>query len=438
MLKRITAQNFKAFGQNPGLEVSLSKLNFFLGENNSGKTSAVDVVALFVQTARNQNVNGLKWSNGLIDLGSNGADAVHGGVVTDVLQIEVEIQIGNEFFQKVRSQIGGAQGGGTIGYRIGFRPNKYRYTYEFLMNGNMLARNSVKDLSNGGSRAELEVPALAPGGEPLIASEWGTSIFSHNLFGVQSPVTGVAANVLEIVRFGIQSIRDFLSEKVFLLGAGREIRRRNLNDNIKVPDVGRNGEHTLQVLSAVFAMPEHRAAAAKIREWANNFGLPDLSSGWAGGSELHSGYTDSPTAAPLPLRSAGFGSQQILPIIVLLFASPHDSVVLIEEPEISLHPAAQVLLVRMLADAARAGRQILVTTHSQYVVMALQERVNQDLPPDAIRVYHFSRERGDSTAKELKIDSDGILSGWIPSFAEVERKLLGDWMSKVHDKLKNE
>jgi hypothetical protein len=46
MLTKIGARNFKAFGETPGLDLSLSGLNIFLGENNSGKTSAVDVIAM--------------------------------------------------------------------------------------------------------------------------------------------------------------------------------------------------------------------------------------------------------------------------------------------------------------------------------------------------------------------------------------------------------
>jgi hypothetical protein len=206
-----------------------------------------------------------------------------------------------------------------------------------------------------------------------------------------------------------------------------------------MPDVGRGGQHTLQVLSTVFAKPEYRREAAKIREWSQVFGLCNVTSGWAGGKELDSGYIDLPSAAPLPLGSAGFGSQQILlPIIVQLFASPEDSLVVIEEPEISLHPAAQVQLVRMFAEAVRTGRQVVITTHSQYLVMALQEMMNREMQPGDISDYHFSRAQSDSVAEQLPIGTDGILRGWIPSFAKVEQELLSNWMSRVHDKLTNE
>jgi predicted ATPase len=140
----------------------------------------------------------------------------------------------------------------------------------------------------------------------------------------------------------------------------------------------------------------------------------------------------------MPLGSAGFGSQQILPIIVQLFASPEDSLVVVEEPEISLYPAAQVQLVRMFAEAVRTGRQVVITTHSQYLVMALQELMNREIQPRDISIYHFSRPQSDSVAERLPIGADGVLRGWIPSFAKVEPDLLSSWMSRVHGKLTNE
>jgi predicted ATPase len=140
----------------------------------------------------------------------------------------------------------------------------------------------------------------------------------------------------------------------------------------------------------------------------------------------------------MPLGSAGFGSQQILPIIVQLFASPEDSLVVVEEPEISLYPAAQVQLVRMFAEAVRTGRQVVITTHSQYLVMALQELMNREIQPRDISIYHSSRPQSDSVAERLPIGADGVLRGWIPSFAKVEQDLLSSWMSRVHGKLTNE
>lgn len=447
MLTRIDARNFKAVGD-PGLDLQLSGLNLFLGQNNSGKTSAVDVVAVLAQTARDRSgISGLKWSGELIDLGPSGEFAVHDGNRRNAVEVAVEVQAPVDFLESMRERIKASWDGSTpaetIGYRIIASASARSYRYEFLLDRHVLVRNLNRQFPQGGNRPELEIRDFKnPEMFPVAPFATGGSVFQPGLFETSSlhdgnPTHELPLARLLIARMGIEIIRGVLADKVFLLGASRGVQKADLDDTFRVPSVGRNGQHTLQVLSAVFAKPEHREAAAKIREWAQIFGLFDVSAGWAGGAELHSGYTDSLTSAPLPLRSAGFGSQQVLPIIVQLFASPEDSFVAIEEPEISLHPAAQVQLVMMFAEAMKSGRQVLITTHSQYLVMALQELLNQKIHPNDVRVYHFSRTRNGTTAERLPIDSDGVLQGWVPSFAEVERKLLTSWMSKVHDKLKN-
>jgi len=436
MLSKIAAKNFKAFGQNPGLQLSLSGLNLLLGQNNSGKTSAIDVVALLVQTARaQQNYSGLAWTGDLINLGPTGEFALHNAVRTASLQVTVEMQTP----PTLTDQLGEHQ---TIGYRISFQPASNRYTYEFLANGDVLVRNLITHSQARGQRAELEIreiPASRLRMDFIPASQTQTNIFNPSIFTTQNlsagdPTNDSALARISTAREGMLEIQKFLATKVFLLGPNRGSPSTDLDEKIRIPHVGRNAEHTLQVLSAVFAKPEHRNAAEKIREWSNVFGLLEVSSGWAGGKELDSGYADHLTSVPLPLRSSGFGSQQILPVIVQLFASPEGSTVIVEEPEISLHPAAQVQLVRMFSDAVQSGRQVIVTTHSQYLVMALQEEARRSIQAKDVSVYHLSRTQDESKAEKLEIDPEGIIRGWIPSFAEVEKTLLDTWMARVHDK----
>ncbi|MFI5088491.1 MAG: AAA family ATPase [Terriglobales bacterium] len=440
MLTEIAACNFKAFGQDPGLRIRTAGLNMLLGPNNSGKTSALDVLALLVQTAREQSPTGLKWSGNLVELGASGEYALHGGLRAPELQIEVRLERPTNL--NVEPEVAKCLGQ-EIGYRIRFSPSTNRYTmHEFLVDGHVLVRNLLEKVG-ASYQPKLEIRDVLISPLPPVVHD--LHVFDGNLFVAGSmppphdtPYQRNALAQLRAAQVGLEAIRQFFARKVFLVGAGRAIQGSELDVQFRIPEVGRSAEHTLQVLSTILAKPEYGSAETKIREWSRTFGLADVSSGWAGGSQLHSGYIDALTSTALPLRSAGFGSQQILPIIIQLFASPEGSVIGLEEPETSLHPAAQVQLVRMFAEAVRAGRQLIVTTHSQYVVMALQEEINRGLSPKSVKVYHFIRPQTDSTAQELTIDDAGVLQGWVPSFAEVERRLLSDWMSRVHDRIKDE
>ena len=68
----------------------------------------------------------------------------------------------------------------------------------------------------------------------------------------------------------------------------------------------------------------------------------------------------------------GYGEARSQFLIGNLELLPEKSLVLIEEPETSLHPSAQYEFGAYLVDVSRRrGHQILLTTHSDYVLKAL-------------------------------------------------------------------
>jgi predicted ATPase len=226
-----------------------------------------------------------------------------------------------------------------------------------------------------------------------------------------------------------------LSEKVFIVGPERAPRKAELKSPEVRLRVGRGGESALAVLSMIFAQPEYGPKAEKIRQWASVFGLEKLTAGWAGEEHLRAGYFDSKSQTPLPSQYAGFGTQQLLPVIIQIFAAPRGSLVMIEEPEISLHPEAQIELVKMFADAIHSGQQILLTTHSQTLLLGLTAASEYGLKPQNVAIYHFSRDGEETTAKRLNLNDKWYIEGWVPSFSEVESRLIKQWSVNVGDKI---
>ncbi len=70
----------------------------------------------------------------------------------------------------------------------------------------------------------------------------------------------------------------------------------------------------------------------------------------------------------IPLGAVGLGYNQILPVIVQGLLTPPGGLIIFEQPEIHLHPNVQARLVQFLEGLARAGRQVLVETHSDHLV----------------------------------------------------------------------
>lgn len=66
-------------------------------------------------------------------------------------------------------------------------------------------------------------------------------------------------------------------------------------------------------------------------------------------------------------EGVGDGIWSIFTICAALFDAPKNSVVVIDEPELSIHPALQKLLMQIFVDYSK-DRQIIISTHSPYFI----------------------------------------------------------------------
>ena len=197
--------------------------------------------------------------------------------------------------------------------------------------------------------------------------------------------------------------------------------------------VGQNGEHTLEILERLPGA-QCRSKRRKIQEWVSVFGMLEVAATLADRSRISGSYSDDVLDVALNVSFASTGSRQVLPLIIQLFWSNPDAIILIEEPEISLHPELQIRLLEMFAEAIKEeNKQIIATTHSVFMVQAIGYAVqNGWLDADQIAVHHIEKKKNTGTvAKELRVKKTGYIAGWIPSFAKVERKLLKEWANTL-------
>ena len=77
-------------------------------------------------------------------------------------------------------------------------------------------------------------------------------------------------------------------------------------------------------------------------------------------------YSSRGSSVEIPRASAM--AAEVLGIMLPIYASRRDSVILIEEPEAQLHPAAHVLMAVTLLATAGLGYRLVITTHSEQLV----------------------------------------------------------------------
>ncbi len=122
------------------------------------------------------------------------------------------------------------------------------------------------------------------------------------------------------------------------------------------------------------------------------------------------------------IADVGFGVSQTLPIVVALHVAKSGQLVHIEQPEIHLHPRAQFAMAEVLADAAIAGKRLVIETHSSLLLLGIQTLVaEKKLPPELVKLHWFKQhEDGSTQITSADLDEAGAFGDWPEDFADVE------------------
>ena len=220
-------------------------------------------------------------------------------------------------------------------------------------------------------------------------------------------------------------------DNIFYLGPLRVYPERDyLWARSRPQDVGLRGEKSIDaILAATIAGEErnvkYRARLRPFQEmiayWLRAMGLiydfkvEEIAKGtnrWQARVRIRKGGTEA------LLTDVGFGVSQVLPVVTLLQYVPENSTVILEQPEIHLHPLAQAELADVIINAALHRRvQIVLESHSEHLLLRLQRRVAEELvSPDDIKLYFCDAQQGSSTLHELKLDLFGQISNWPDNF----------------------
>jgi len=123
------------------------------------------------------------------------------------------------------------------------------------------------------------------------------------------------------------------------------------------------------------------------------------------------------------IGDVGLAVSQILPVLVALVLANPSQLVHIEQPELHLHPRAQLRLAQLLAESANRGVRLVIETHSSLLLRGILTEIAKDkISNDKVILHWFERDKqtGLSTVHSATPDPAGRVGDWPEDFGDVE------------------
>lgn len=263
------------------------------------------------------------------------------------------------------------------------------------------------------------------------------SLLADRGIATQVEVDADATETTVVIPGAARTLAAFFATRVSYLGPLREDPHSAYQwpSSMSAQSLGAKGEFTAAALLLrdsldpmhLFSMPlpsgESDAARIGILEavslWLRYFGV-------ALGLEVD----DSPSGPVVKvierdgrsrdLTQVGVGVSQLLPVIVQCLVAKVGSVVMLEQPELHLHPALQQKLGDFLLACAMSGRQLVVETHSEHIVTRLRRAIAQSDGDELVDVVQFlfaeKADDGETRFRPVKPNQYGGIDDWPRGF----------------------
>lgn len=120
----------------------------------------------------------------------------------------------------------------------------------------------------------------------------------------------------------------------------------------------------------------------------------------------------------VPIADMGIGVSQVLPVLVLCYYVPEGSTIILEQPELHLHPSVQAGLADVFIDVIKNRNvQILLESHSEHLLRRLQRRIAEEAyEPENAALYFCEMSEGESKLTPLNLNLHGEIENWPDDF----------------------
>ena len=399
MISRLRVRNFRCLADTGELEIR--PLTFLVGPNSSGKSSLLQILTMLRQTVVSAEISNPLVANGpLVEAGAY-PDFVFGHDARRDVEIEIESPevgqwVGPIFFRAV------------FGYdveatEILLRASEFRKGDDLVL--------AVRADAGGKHHGEL---TFVENGERKTQGFAGVER-ARFWFRPSDPALGAEIGRLCDAGRRIPPEVWFVRHLTAMayIGPVREPFERAYIMRGPPEDVGVKGEKAADVLWAAQRSQKGMLArvAEKTREWlaklkmADGYRLDSLGES----NQYRVLLTDPSTGLEVNAADVGFGASQTLPIIVQSFYKMPGGAMLLEQPEIHLHPRAQSLLGDLFIEAAEGrDRTFIIETHSEHILARVRRRIAEGrVSRNDVAIYYFEPAADGTQIREVTLNGNG-------------------------------
>lgn len=405
MFTSLRLRNFKAWVDS-GL-VDLKPVTMLLGTNSSGKSTIIQSLLLLKQTAMSPD------RNIHLNLGGDEAnDLFHFGDFDDVLNQYADAP--RSFSLEITLRRGDK--------KADVEEISLRCTYGKISSGSVAVQHM--EISTGKEtfraiRREKGAYSIFVGEETQprgksrgLAPERSISFSADALSMLEKD-----GDLLEDMSLDIR--REL--EDISYLGPLRRKPERDYSWNKSRPgDLGADGKAAIDALLASSLMKgdDRDYILNGVSNWLSRMKLADRIEVRQQGRSNRYELIVHRSEISCNLRDVGIGVSQILPVLVVSYFAKPGSVVILEEPEIHLHPLAQSTLAELFTEVSKERNlQFIVETHSEHLFRRMQTIIARDPKKlEDVSMYFIEREEKSAKIRELEVDEFGRLKNWPDGF----------------------
>ncbi|MBK8079888.1 MAG: DUF3696 domain-containing protein [Saprospiraceae bacterium] len=231
-----------------------------------------------------------------------------------------------------------------------------------------------------------------------------------------------------------------LFEKMVYIGPLREYPRREYKwTGSGHSHFGKRGENTIDAMITSFKQNEKyhskffdvdSSLAELVCKWLIEFGMADDFQIQRISEEKQLYQVSIKTKGAknwVDICDVGFGVSQLLPIIALGYYVPEGTIIIVEQPEIHLHPKVQSGLGDLIIDVALSRKvQFIIESHSEHFLTRIQRRIAENYIDDKdVKINFCKLEDGESKLEELRLNDYGEIENWPENF-------FGDEMEEIY------